>query len=180
MPLVAVYDANVLYPSTLRDVLIRVALVGLVQAKWTDQILDETFRNLQANRPDLSAERLDRTRELMNRAVRDVKVEGYEHRIDDLDLPDPDDRHVLAAAIEAGADVIVTKNLIDFPAGSLAPHDVEAQHPDAFLAQLAELNTGVMRQIVTSIAATWRPGATADDVLLSLATETPTTVSALR
>jgi hypothetical protein len=61
MAVVAVYDANVLYPSVLRDVLIRVAAAGLVQAKWTETILDETFRNLRANRPDLDAGRLERT-----------------------------------------------------------------------------------------------------------------------
>ena len=76
MPLIAVYDANVPYPSTLRDALIRVAIEGLVQAKWTDQILDEWLRNLKANRPDLSAERLHRTRLLMDAAIRDVKGHG--------------------------------------------------------------------------------------------------------
>lgn len=89
-------------------------MAGLVQAKWTDQILDETFRNLKANRPDLSPERLTRTRELMGDAIRDARVEGYEHRISELELPEPDDRHVLVAAIYSGADLIVTKNLSDF------------------------------------------------------------------
>lgn len=94
---VVVYDANVLYPSTLRDVLIRVRLARLVQPKWTEQILDEVFRNLHADRPDLDPVRLDRTRRLMNDAIRDVTVTGYEQLIDQLDLPDVDDRHVLAA-----------------------------------------------------------------------------------
>ncbi|CAG6394987.1 hypothetical protein NMG29_03280 [Streptomyces cocklensis] len=71
MAFVAVYDANVLYPSVLRDVLIRVAAAGLVQAKRTETILDETFRNLRANRPDLDAGRLERTRDAMKGAVRD-------------------------------------------------------------------------------------------------------------
>lgn len=74
MAFVALYDANVLYPSTLRDVLIRVAQAGLVQAKWTERILDELFRNLKANRPDLDPDKLDRTRRLMNGAVRDCLV----------------------------------------------------------------------------------------------------------
>src|SRR3954447_19183200 len=91
---VVLYDANVLYPSSLRDLLIRVAQAGLVQAKWTDTILDETFRNLKANRPDLDPERIDRTRELMNKAVRDALVTGFEPLIDVVELPDADDRHV--------------------------------------------------------------------------------------
>ena len=115
MPQVVIYDANVLYPSTLRDVLIRVGLTRLVQPKWTDLIIEEVFGNLRANRPDLNPARLDRTRRLMNDAIRDVTVAGYEHLIDQLDLPDADDRHVLAAAIHAGAQAIVTRNLRDFP-----------------------------------------------------------------
>lgn len=99
MALVVLYDANVLYPSTLRDLLIRVAQAGLVQAKWTGQILDEVFSSLSKNRPNLDQDRLARTRELMNKAVRDCLVTGYEPLIGGLKLPDPDDRHVLAAAI---------------------------------------------------------------------------------
>lgn len=78
MAFVVVYDANVLYPSALRDLLIRIAMAGLVQAKWTDRILDETFGNLKCNRPDLDPVKLDRTRVLMNAAVRDSLVTGYE------------------------------------------------------------------------------------------------------
>jgi hypothetical protein len=79
---VVVYDTNVPYPSTLRDLLIRVAQAGLVQAKWTDQILDEAFDSLTSNRPDLSTEALKRTRELMVAAVRDCLIRGYEPLID--------------------------------------------------------------------------------------------------
>lgn len=84
MAFVVVYDANVLYPSILRDLLIRIAQAGLVQAKWTDKILDEVFRSLIKNRPSLDPVRLDRTRALMNRAVRDCLVTGYESLIDAL------------------------------------------------------------------------------------------------
>lgn len=142
MPVV-VYDANVLYPSTLRDVLIRVGVARLVHPKWTDRILDEVFRNLRANRPDLDPERLDRTRRLMNDAIRDVTVTGYEHLISRLDLPDLNDRHVLAAAIHAEAQVIVTRNLRDFPADWRAlggrprrPHGATRTRPAALGARL--------------------------------------------
>lgn len=119
MAFVAIYDANVLYPSTLRDVLIRIAQGGLVQAKWTDQILDETFRNILKNHPDIPPEKLDRVRALMNAAIRDCLVKGHEPMIDAVELPDPDDRHVLAAAIRAKAQVVVTFNLKDFPTEAL-------------------------------------------------------------
>lgn len=109
MPFIVVYDANVLYPSLLRNLLIRVAQADLVQAKWTDRIMDEVFRNLKEKRPDLDTAPLDRTRKLMNDAIEDVLIEGYEPLVEILELPDADDRHVLAAAIKAHAQVIVTE-----------------------------------------------------------------------
>ena len=121
-------------PSLLRDILIRIAIAGAVRAHWTEQILDEVFRNLHTNRPDLDVDALDRTRTLMNDAVRDAQVTGFEYLIDELELPDPDDRHVLAAAIHARASVIVTANLKDFPTEDLFQYGMTAQHPDAFLA----------------------------------------------
>lgn len=128
----ALYDACVLYPAPLRDLLMRLALTDLFRARWTDQIHDEWIRNLLANRADLTAEQLERTRTLMNSHVRDCLVTGYEPLIEGLALPDPDDRHVLGAAIRACASVIVTFNLKDFPANVLEPLGVERQHPDAF------------------------------------------------
>lgn len=121
MTFTVVYDANVLYPNTLRDLLIRIAQSGAVQAKWTNAILDEMAAALRRNRPDIPTEKVQRLRELMNRAVRDCLVSGYEPLIEGLKLPDPDDRHVLAAAIKAGAQVIVIRNLRDFPAADLEP-----------------------------------------------------------
>ncbi|MFR9726227.1 PIN domain-containing protein [Streptomyces sp. MS19] len=172
MPLVALYDANVLYPSTLRDLLIRVAQAGLVQAKWTDAILDEVFRNLTAKRPDLDARRLERTRQLMCAAVRDSKVVDYEPLIDAVTLPDSGDRHVLAAAVKARAQTIVTFNLKDFPAARLAPWDIAASHPDAFLEAQADRAPSVVYGAVRQIAdSRRRPPGTVDDVLDSLRRE---------
>lgn len=127
MAFTVVYDANVLYPNTLRDLLLRIAQSGTVQAKWTNAILDEMTAALRRNRPDIPAEKTERLRELMNKAVRDCLVSGYEPLIEGLKLPDPDDRHVLAAAIQAGAQVIVTRNLKDFPAAGLEPWNIEAK-----------------------------------------------------
>lgn len=169
MAFVVLYDANVLYPSTLRDLLIRIAQAGLVQARWSDQILDEVFGNLTANRPDLDPQKLDRTRELMNRAVRDCLVTGYEPLIDAVDLPDPDDRHVLAAAIKARAQVIVTNNLKDFPPSALAPWDMEAKSPDGFILDQIDLSRETVYAAVQRIAdSRQNPPATFDDVLAML------------
>lgn len=84
MSFTVVYDANVLFPAPLRDLLIRLAQTGLVRARWTEMILDECFRNLRLRRPDLSEQALSRTRALMNAAVRDCLVSGFEDLVDGL------------------------------------------------------------------------------------------------
>jgi predicted nucleic acid-binding protein len=169
VPFVVLYDANVLYPSTLRDLLIRVAEAGLVQAKWTDQILDEVFHSLTANRPDLDPQKLARTRDLMNRAVRDCLVTGYEPLIEAVDLPDPDDRHVLAAAIKARAQVIVTRNLKDFPSAVLQEWDMQAKSADDFILDQIDLSREAVYSAVQRIAdSRANPPATISDVLAML------------
>ncbi|MEM9218329.1 MAG: PIN domain-containing protein [Cyanobacteria bacterium P01_F01_bin.150] len=135
----AIFDACVLYPAPLRDFLMHLAITDLFRAKWTDEIHDEWIRNLLKNRPDLTQERLQRTRNLMNSHVRDCLVSGYQDLMPSLHLPDEDDRHVLAAAICAGADVIVTFNLSDFPTQILQQYGIEAQHPDDFITHLIDL-----------------------------------------
>jgi predicted nucleic acid-binding protein len=166
---VVLYDATVLYPSTLRDLLIRVAQAGLVQAKWSDQILDEVFRNLTANRPDLDPQKLARTRDLMNKAVRDCLVSGYEPLLEAIELPDPDDRHVLAAAIKARAQVIVTHNLKDFPPAALEAWDMEAKSADDFILDQIDLGREAVYSAVQRIAdSRQNPPATFTDVLAML------------
>lgn len=152
MAFVVVYDACVLYPASLRDLLVRLATTGLFQARWTEKILDECFQNIVASRPDLAG-KLERTRQLMLRAVPDGLVTGYEPLIGGLVLPDEDDRHVLAAAIRCSAQVIVTTNLHDFPATTLARYAIEAQHPDKFLLHLLSLDPGVILRTVSAQAA---------------------------
>lgn len=139
-PFTAVYDACVLYPAPLRDFLMWLGLSGRFRARWSQQIHDEWQRNLLMNRPDLSHEQLTRTSNLMDLAIPDALVTGYEPLISGLSLPDPDDRHVLAAAIRCNASVIVTFNEKDFPIDALKPFGVEAQHPDEFIENLLDLD----------------------------------------
>lgn len=131
-----VYDSCVLYPNTLRDLLMELAVRDLYRAKWTEEIHDEWIRNLIKNKPHLTIEKLYRVRDLMNENVRDCLVTDYQWLIDKLNLPDPNDRHVLAAAIKAKAEVIVTTNLKDFPQSELNKYGVEAQHQDTFITNL--------------------------------------------
>lgn len=135
----AIYDACTLYPAPLRDLLMHLALTDLFRARWTDQIHDEWIRSVLADRPDLKPEQLRRTRSLMDAHVRDCLVTGYEELIEGLTLPDPADRHVLAAAIRGSASVIVTFNLDDFPPEYLDKFGIEAQHPDQFITHLIDL-----------------------------------------
>jgi predicted nucleic acid-binding protein len=166
MAFVVVYDASVLFPSTLRDLLIRIAQSGLAQAKWTDEILDEMFNALQRARPDLDPDRLERTRALMATAVRDWKVSGYEDLVEAVKLPDPEDRHVLAAAIKAKAQVIVTSNIRDFPADVLRRWDIDPKTPDEFVRDQISLDRAAVFAAVQQIADSWvNPPGGIDDVL---------------
>ena len=134
--LTALLDANVLYPAGLRDVLLRLADRYLYNPKWSAAIHDEWIRNLLADRADLTADKLERTRATTDEHFPKAVVTGHERLIADLELPDHRDRHVLAAAIRGGADVIVTMNLRDFPVDRLILHGLKARHPDDFIFDL--------------------------------------------
>jgi len=129
----ALLDASVLYPAPLRDFLMYLALTDIVKVRWSNRIHQEWINALLRNRPDLKRSQLERTRDLMNAHIFDALVEDFEDRIDDLTLPDIDDRHVLAAAIKAEATLIVTANLRHFPKSALTPHNIEAIPPDKFI-----------------------------------------------
>lgn len=121
------------------------------------------------NRQDIPAERLARTRELMNESVPDCLVTGYESYIEELDLPDPDDRHVLAAAIHCQAGVIVTLNLRDFPEDSVSKYGLSVQHPDEFLSHIFDLRPAVMCAAIKGMRqALNNPPKTVDELLNDL------------
>jgi hypothetical protein len=134
----AILDACVLYPAQLRDLLLSMATTDLFRVRWTDRIHEEWIKNVVKNGGSL--EKLQRTRALMDEAVPDCLISGYEHLIKGLELPDPDDRHVLAAAIVGKVDVIVTTNLRHFPPEILSRYSLEAQHPDDFVMYQFDLN----------------------------------------
>ncbi len=140
----AIYDACVLYPAPLRDLLLRLAMTELFRARWTDHIHEEWIRSVLSKRQGLTADKLAHTRQLMDESVPDCLVTGYEALIDKLELPDAGDRHILAAAIRCQAGVIVTFNLDDFPAAVLDRYGIEAQHPDEFIGHLLDLDPGAV------------------------------------
>lgn len=148
MPFIVVYDACVLHPAPLRDLLLRIAESRVVRARWTDEILDETFASIQARRPDLPLERLARTRRMMCEAIDDCLVTGHDGLADQVQLPDEGDRHVVAAAVRCGAQAIITANVRDFPRDALAPLEMVALHPDAFILDLIDLAPGLVLRVV--------------------------------
>lgn len=168
MPFIVVYDACTLVGNSQRDLLIRIAQSGLVQAKWTDRILDEVVGAVQKSRPEVTAEKLARLRQLMYDAIPDGIVTGYEPLIEGLSLRDPDDRHVLAAAIKSGAQVIVTADK-DFVPADLAPWNLEAKTPDDFVLDQIDINDRIVWGCVQQIADSRRQRPeTVEDVLAQL------------
>jgi predicted nucleic acid-binding protein len=136
----AFLDASVLYPVSLRNLLMRLTLNGLFQARWSAAVHAEWIRAVLRDRPGLPETRLLQVRDAMNDQAEECLVIGYEPLIGSLELPDPEDRHVLAAAIVGRADVIVTHNLRHFPAEKLDRYGIEALHPDAFIRDLLDLS----------------------------------------
>jgi predicted nucleic acid-binding protein len=129
---VALLDANVLYPPYLRDLLLRFAQAGVFEPRWSAEILDEVARNIKKGRGEAEQQKVERMLSLMRRHFEDAEVTGYEALTPAM-TNDEKDRHVLAAAIVGGSDVIVTSNLKHFPRAALEPYDMDVQGPDEFL-----------------------------------------------
>jgi predicted nucleic acid-binding protein len=146
---IVLYDTCALFPTTQRNLLIRLARTGLVRARWSTGILEELDRNLAKR--GVADDKRERLFRLMNAAVSDCMVDGYEPLIDGLKLPDRDDRHVLAAAIKTGAHAIVTNNLSDFPRECLDPFGIEARSPDDFVLDLIDINDRVVHACIQQI-----------------------------
>ncbi|MBB5060205.1 putative nucleic acid-binding protein [Granulicella aggregans] len=183
-PFIVFLDANVLYPAELRSFLMYLAVSGVYRARWSAEVQDEWISNLLLNRSDLTREKLERTRELMERHAPDALVTGYQNLIPGLSLPDHNDRHVLAAAIRGKATVIITNNLKDFPAAELQIYDIEAQTPEDFINHLINLYPAEVLQAAEEHRHSLRnPKKTVEEYLDSLRrqglVETVTTLSRL-
>lgn len=166
---VAILDANVLFPAPLHDFLLQLANVNLYQPKWTKQIQEEWIENLLLKRFDLKRDSLEKTDEAMNAAFPDANVDNYEAIIKRLTLSDNNDRHVMAAAIKAKANFIVTFNLKDFPSIYLKSFGILAVRPDDFISLLTKINRQrcllALRNQVQSLR---NPPKTREEVLDSL------------
>lgn len=176
-----ILDACVLYPAPIRDVLMRLAVTDIFKARWTDEIHNEWI-NALLREGRFSEERLRHVRDLMDLHVRDAKVYGYESLIEIVNLPDVNDRHVVAAAIKCHADAIVTFNLKDFPKETLSQYDIDVIHPDDFIYYQIDMSPQVCcAAIRAQRLALKNPEMTVDQFLANLQKlQLPQTVSALK
>jgi hypothetical protein len=168
---IVVLDACVMFPAQVRSLLMYLAGAKLLRPRWTDRIDDEWMRNLLARRSDLTREKLRGVQELMRRHVPDAITTDYEHLIETLELPSENDRHVLAAAIQARATIIVTFNLKDFPDAYLAPYGLKALHPDTLVAKLlmdGQSATAVCEALARHRAEFKRPAKSVEEYLAML------------
>jgi predicted nucleic acid-binding protein len=174
-----VLDANVLFPASLRDILLRTAAADLYRLYLTDDILEETCRNLvrTGRMTPVEASRLSAA---IHRAFPETFVTGHHDLMSSVTNQEKD-RHVLAAAVKAGAQVIVTKNLKDFPPTSLAPFAIAAQSPDEFLVHLYDLDNEIIAKIlIQQVNDLRKPDKTLPEVLDTLSQHAPTFICRVR
>lgn len=171
-----VLDANVLYPFTLRDTLLRAAAAGCYQVYWSAEILDEALRNLE-KAGKMNPAQCQYLQTQLTRAFPEAMVSGYEPLLPDLQNH-PKDRHVVAAAMKAGAQVIVTLNLRDFQS---LPDEIEALSPDDFLCDLLDLSPVQMHYIIEQQARDLRkPPSSVQELLVGLGKTVPNFAAAMR
>ena len=165
-PYAALLDACVLVPISLADTLLRIAECNLYRPLWSQRIVDEAVAALQVVHPEIPSEQfLDRFA-AMAAAFEDALVVGWERFEPGLVLPDPDDRHVLAAAIRGSAGIIVTNNREDFPATAVAEFDIEVSDADAFLLDQLDLAPQVVVNVIQEQAGDTRnPALSVADLL---------------
>jgi predicted nucleic acid-binding protein len=175
----AILDANVLFPSSLRDILLRTAAYNLYRVNFTDEILEEACRNL-VNKGKMREPKAASLKDAIKRAFPSACVYDYASLIPSMTNHEKD-RHVLAAAVKVGAQVIVTKNLKDFPIQSLEPFDIEAQSPDDFLRHLHSFDSDVVaRNLVEQAADLRNPSKTVPELLDILAQHAPVFTNLVR
>jgi polyhydroxyalkanoate synthesis regulator phasin len=175
-PFVVMVDANVLFPLTLRDTVLRAAAEGFYQLRWSAEILDEMERNLVSS-GTMSADKASRLRAMMENYFPEALVTGYESLVASMQNH-VKDRHVVASAVKAGAQVITTSNLRDF---TPLPEGLEAQSPDEFLGNLFDLDPHGFTEMLREQAADLvKPPVTFEELLERLARVVPDLVTSVR
>ncbi|MCI1211850.1 PIN domain-containing protein [Bifidobacterium tibiigranuli] len=148
----AVLDANIFFHIWILDALLTVADDGLFEPLWSDEIMAEIRRNLPKAWKHATTAEIDAFLGTVNEAYPYAQVPDWRNHLDGLALPDPDDRHVLAAARAGGATIIVTINLADFPPKTLEKYGIRAEHPDTFLSRIYDESPEAVRHAITRMA----------------------------
>lgn len=175
-PFVAIVDANLLYPFTLRDTVLRAAAAGFFQLRWSKEILDEVERNLVENGA-MAADRAARLRAKMEEYFPEAEVTGYELLVPAMPN-DEKDRHVVAAAVKAGAQVIATENTKHF---APLPEGIEAQSADEFLCNLFDLDPRCFIEMLHEQASDLKkPPVSVGELLRRLAVAVPGLIAEVR
>lgn len=149
--LVALLDTNVLYSAPSRDIHLQLAHDNLYEAKWSQAILCELRRSLLRNAPHRSRRQVDHLLATMNRSFPNASVSGFEIYIQGLNLPDPNDHHVLAAAVVGKCDLLITQNVRHFPDEIMSSFGISVSSPDDFLAALLLSNPEKFCSSVSSV-----------------------------
>jgi hypothetical protein len=174
MAFVVLLDATALYPNTLRNVLLLAHDRGLYQAKFSDEILEEVRESVLRRYPDAN---MDRTVSLIREHFGDCLVDNYQGLIPAM-TNEPDDRHVSAAGVTCGAQVIVSDNVADFPEDSCAPYNIDVKTADEFLQDLWDLDSeGVLAILREAAAETSRPRMDVESILGTLKSSAPSFVN---
>jgi predicted nucleic acid-binding protein len=167
---IVVLDACVLYPPSLRDLLLTLAALDAFDARWSDEILAEVSRNVVADHPDIDADRfIDHTIGAMRRAFREASLRAPPELVETLDN-DPKDRHVAAVALAASADAIVTLNVADFESSVLRKADVEVLTPGEFVNRILDEFPDVVARAIGHMVDRWtKPSRTTAEIIDLLA-----------
>jgi predicted nucleic acid-binding protein len=161
-----VLDACVLYPPSLRDLLLTLAALDAFEVRWSEEILEELRRNVVADNPDVDPDRFSsHTLGAMRAAFPDGSVTGYEPLIESLDN-DPKDRHVAAVALAAGAAAVVTIDVAGFRGNVLAASGMRVLTPGALVSELLDSEPAIVVAAVEELAARWeRPSRSITEIL---------------
>jgi hypothetical protein len=146
-------DANALYASALRDILIELALEAIIGLRWSSAVLDELSRALVNTRPEYTTDKALRLVTAMMAALPDASVPPSNPPAISVNLPDADDAHVVLAAHHGGCEAVLTFNLDDFPAatlGQLQP-PLTALHPDAFLVDMLAFHPAPVLSVIERV-----------------------------
>jgi predicted nucleic acid-binding protein len=176
-----VLDTSVLFPNALRDTLLRMAQAELYRGHWTEDILRELRGSLVGN-GKMNEAQANYLTNVMKKAFPAFMISKgrYEKLIDQMEN-DPKDRHVLAAAVAEGAQIIITNNIKHFPVAALSRYNIQAKNPDDFLLDQLSLDPDIVIQILHEQAADLKnPPKTFDDILSALTPPAPNFVNEVK